>query len=60
MEVGRQLTRPPNAEVLDFGDATITPGLIDAHSHLLLEQKLDQPLAVDAMLVSSEENKGFT
>jgi imidazolonepropionase-like amidohydrolase len=55
MEVGRQLTPPPNTEVLDFGDATITPGLIDAHSHLLLEQELDQPLAVDAMLVSSEE-----
>ncbi|WP_224995057.1 amidohydrolase family protein [Cesiribacter sp. SM1] len=54
IEVGNQLTLPPNTVVLDFGNATITPGLIDAHSHILLEQKIDEPLAVDAMLVSSE------
>ncbi|WP_026970253.1 amidohydrolase family protein [Algoriphagus terrigena] len=54
LEVGTQLTVPPDTEVLDLGDATIAPGLIDAHSHVLLEQQSDEPLAVDAMLMSSE------
>jgi len=54
VDVGNQLTLPPNTEVFDFGNATITPGLIDAHTHILLDQKIDHPLAVDAMLVSPE------
>lgn len=54
IEVGNQLTIPPNTEVLEYGNATITPGLIDAHTHLLLEQKINEPLATDAMLVSPE------
>jgi imidazolonepropionase-like amidohydrolase len=54
VSVGNGLTLPPNTEIIDFGDATIAPGLIDAHSHILLEQKIDQPLAVDAMMVSPE------
>ena len=28
---------PEGAEVLDFGDATIMPGLVDAHIHLALD-----------------------
>lgn len=27
---------PPNTELIDLGDATVLPGLIDAHSHLFL------------------------
>jgi len=54
VQVGSGLTVPSETEVLDFGNATIVPGLIDAHSHILLQQKLDEPLAVDAMLMSSE------
>ncbi|WP_439484352.1 amidohydrolase family protein [Cyclobacterium plantarum] len=54
VEVGSQLSPPPNTVVLDFGNATISPGLIDTHSHILLEQKIDESLAVDAMMVSSE------
>lgn len=54
VEVGLQLTIPPNTQILDFGDATISPGLIDAHSHILLDQKINESLAVDAMMVSTE------
>jgi imidazolonepropionase-like amidohydrolase len=28
---------PPGAEVVDLGDATLLPGLIDAHTHVLLQ-----------------------
>ena len=35
-EVASSVTRPPNAEVLDLGDTTLLPGLIDAHVHLFL------------------------
>jgi imidazolonepropionase-like amidohydrolase len=27
---------PPNCQTIDFGDATLLPGLIEGHSHLLL------------------------
>ena len=35
--VGSQLTIPRDAKVIDLGDATLLPGLIDAHTHLLTE-----------------------
>ncbi|HMG01703.1 MAG TPA: amidohydrolase family protein, partial [Edaphobacter sp.] len=34
--VGSTVTRPAGAEVIDLGDATLMPGLIDAHVHLFL------------------------
>lgn len=27
---------PPNCQTIDFGDATLLPGLIEGHAHLLL------------------------
>ena len=35
--VGSGLSVPANAKVIDLGDATILPGLIDSHTHLLSE-----------------------
>jgi imidazolonepropionase-like amidohydrolase len=35
-EVGAKVSRPAGAEVIDLGDATLLPGLIDAHVHLFL------------------------
>lgn len=32
---GEKLTIPKNAEIIDLGDVTLMPGLIDAHTHLL-------------------------
>ncbi len=36
VEVGAAVTHPAGAEVIDLGDATLMPGLIDAHVHLFL------------------------
>lgn len=35
-EVGSSVKRPAGAEVIDLGDRTLMPGLIDAHVHLFL------------------------
>jgi imidazolonepropionase-like amidohydrolase len=36
VEAGAAVTRPAGAEVIDLGDRTLMPGLIDAHIHLFL------------------------
>ena len=36
VEVGSSVSRPQGAEVIDLGDTTLMPGLIDAHIHLFL------------------------
>src|SRR5438270_13920716 len=34
LETGSSVRRPSGAEVIDLGDRTLLPGLIDAHVHL--------------------------
>ena len=36
VEVGSAVKRPAEAEVIDLGDRTLLPGLVDAHVHLFL------------------------
>src|SRR5207244_9754991 len=36
MEVGTAVKHPVGAQVIDLGDRTLLPGLIDAHIHLFL------------------------
>lgn len=36
-DVGKHLTIPANAKVIDLSNATVLPGLIDAHTHVLLQ-----------------------
>lgn len=36
VEAGSSVKHPPGAEVIDLGDRTLMPGLIDAHVHLFL------------------------
>lgn len=40
-EVGQGLTAPEGATVVDLSRCSVLPGLIDAHTHLLLEQGFD-------------------
>jgi imidazolonepropionase-like amidohydrolase len=36
-EVGKNVTIPANAKIIDLSAATVLPGLIDAHTHVLLQ-----------------------
>ncbi|WP_375758973.1 amidohydrolase family protein [Corallococcus exercitus] len=48
--VGTGLSIPSGTQVVDLGDVTLLPGLIDAHSHLLLD--LDTESGGDGMLTT--------
>lgn len=54
MKVGQSLDVPENTEVLDYRNFTITPGLIDSHTHILTNQGLNEDLSIDAVMNSSE------
>jgi imidazolonepropionase-like amidohydrolase len=54
VKVGAKLDVPATAQVLNFPNATVTPGLIDAHTHVLTSQGITEELAADAIMRSSE------
>src|SRR5262245_65629992 len=37
IDVGSNLTVPGDAQVIDLGDATLSPGLMDEHTHLTMD-----------------------
>jgi imidazolonepropionase-like amidohydrolase len=69
-EVGSKVTRPAGAEVIDLGDTTLLPGLIDAHIHLFLhpgaedlqtvEESVPQRTILAALAARADLLAGFT
>jgi imidazolonepropionase-like amidohydrolase len=69
-EAGPSVNHPPGAEVIDLGDATLMPGLIDAHVHLFLHPGAEDLQTVEesvphrtilALLAARDDlNAGFT
>src|ERR1700729_1983720 len=70
VEVGATVTHPPAAEILDLGDRTLLPGLIDAHVHLFLhpgaedlqtvEESVPQRTIVAVLAARADLMAGFT
>ncbi|MCF2505307.1 amidohydrolase family protein [Dyadobacter sp. CY107] len=54
LKVGDKLDVPPGTTVLDHGNATVTPGLIDAHTHILFRQGVTEKIAFDGIMNSAE------
>jgi imidazolonepropionase-like amidohydrolase len=54
VKVGGKLDIPQGTIVLDYGNATVAPGLVDAHSHLLFRQAPSDNLAFDGIMNSAE------
>ena len=70
MEAGTHVTHPANAQLLDLGDTTLMPGLIDAHVHLFLhpgneafqtvEESVPQRTLLAAAAAKADLLAGFT
>jgi len=69
-EAGTKVTHPANAEILDLGDVTLMPGLIDAHIHLFLhpgaedlqtvEESVPQRTIMATLAAKADLMAGFT
>ena len=69
-EVGTHVARPAGAVVIDLGDTTLMPGLIDAHTHLFLhpgneglqtvEESVPQRTLMAAAAAKADVMAGFT
>jgi imidazolonepropionase-like amidohydrolase len=69
-EAGTHVTRPDGAVVIDLGDTTLMPGLIDVHTHLFLhpgneglqtvEESVPQRTLMAAAAAKADVMAGFT
>jgi len=69
-EVGTRVSHPAGAEILDLGDKTLMPGLIDAHVHLFLhpgnetlqtvEESIPERTLIAASAARADLMAGFT
>lgn len=56
-KVGSHLPIPPGVEVIDLGNVTLLPGLIDCHTHLLMDFDIDTGNEdINTLLVVSRMN----
>jgi len=70
VEVGSSVKHPADAEVIDLGDRTVLPGLIDAHVHLFLhpgaedlqtvEESVPQRTIIALLAARDDLMAGFT
>lgn len=70
VEVGSSVKHPADAQVIDLGDTTLMPGLIDAHVHLFLhpgaedlqtvEESVPQRTILAALAARDDLLAGFT
>jgi len=70
VEVGSSVKRPQGAEVIDLGDSTLLPGLIDVHVHLFLhpgaedlqtvEESVPQRTIIALLAARDDLMAGFT
>src|SRR5271168_2596870 len=70
VEVGSRVAHPAGAEIIDLGDTTLMPGLIDAHVHLFLhpgaedlqtvEESVPQRTILAVLAARADLMAGFT
>ena len=55
---GQHVDRPADAEVIDLGDRTLLPGLIDAHVHLFLHPGAEDLQTVEESVAAARDSGG--
>src|SRR5437762_6273617 len=53
VDAGANVAFPPDAQVIDLGDATLSPGFMDAHTHLTLDYTNYQATRLRELQVST-------
>ena len=56
-DVGSNLSIPADAQVIDLGDATLSPGFMDAHTHLTLDYSGDYNVRAYTSWISTFQSK---